>query len=81
MQAKLTLSIDRDIIEDAKEYSRQQHKSLSRVVENYLKLVVRNQNKEIELSPIVAQLSGVISSNNVENYKKDYADYLEKKYR
>lgn len=81
MQTKLTLSIDSDIIEQAKEYSRQQHKSLSRVVENYLKLVVSNQKEEIELSPIVAQLSGVISSNSVENYKRDYADYLENKYR
>jgi hypothetical protein len=81
MQAKLTLSIDSDIIEQAKEYSRLQHKSLSRVVENYLKLVVSNQKEEIELSPIVAQLSGVISSNSVENYKRDYVDYLENKYR
>jgi hypothetical protein len=81
MQTKLTLSIDNDIIEQAKEYARQQHRSLSNMVESYLKLVVRNQKEEIELTPIVAELSGVISGNSAENYKRDYADYLENKYR
>ena len=81
MQAKLTLSINRDIIEDAKEYSRQQHKSLSRVVENYLKLVVRKESPSEEISPIVASLMGVVTMDVKDRGREEITAYLEEKYK
>jgi hypothetical protein len=41
MNAKLTLSLDRDIIEQAKEFARSQHKSLSKLIEKpQLKIIL-----------------------------------------
>ncbi|MFZ4857984.1 MAG: DUF6364 family protein [Desulfuromonadaceae bacterium] len=81
MQTKLTLSIDNDIIEQAKEYARQQHRSLSNMVENYLKLVVRKETPTEEIPPIVASLMGILPPNAADNFREEYTDYLEKKYR
>jgi hypothetical protein len=81
MQAKLTLSIDSDIIEQAKEYSRQQHKSLSRVVENYLKLVARKETPTGEISPIVASLMGVVTMDVKDRGREEITAYLEEKYK
>jgi len=81
MQAKLTLSLDKEVIEQAKDFSRRQHKSLSKMVENYLRLVTGKERQEEELTPIVARLSGIIPPGAADNFKEDYAEYLEKKYR
>ncbi len=46
MQTKLTLSIDKQVIERAKKYARQQGRSLSDIVENYLELITTNIRKD-----------------------------------
>ena len=81
MQAKLTLSLEKEIIEQAKEFSRQQHKSLSKMVENYLRLVTGKERKNEALTPIVAKLSGIMPPDAADNFRQEYTDYLEKKYR
>ncbi|NTV15722.1 MAG: hypothetical protein HGA96_17625 [Desulfobulbaceae bacterium] len=81
MQAKLTLSLDKEVIEQAKEFSRRQHKSLSKMVESYLRLVAGKERKEEKLSPIVARLSGILPPDAADNFKEEYTGYLEKKYR
>lgn len=81
MQAKLTLSIDRDIIEEAKEYSRQQHKSLSGVVENYLRLVTRKETSREDITPIVASLAGVLPMNVSGKGREEITAYLSGKYK
>ena len=81
MQTKLTLSIDTDIIEQAKEYARLEHGSLSNMVENYLKLLLRKDTATDEMTPIVASLSGILPPNAADNFREEYTDYLENKYR
>lgn len=81
MNAKLTLSLDRDTIEHAKSFARSRHKSLSRMVENYLRQVTRTESSNEEITPLVAELSGVVSAENAERYSAEYADYLTEKYR
>jgi hypothetical protein len=81
MNAKLTLSLDKDTIEHAKIFARSRHKSLSRMVENYLRQVTRTEASEEEITPLVAELSGVISAESAERYGAEYADYLTEKYR
>jgi hypothetical protein len=81
MQTKLTLSIDSEVIERAKEYAHQQHRSLSNMVESYLKLVVRKDTPMDEIPPIVATLSGILPPDAADNFREEYTDYLEKKYR
>lgn len=55
MTKKLTLTIDHKIIDSAKKYVRNKGKSLSHLVENYLKALTAEtkQNKAESLSPKV----------------------------
>jgi hypothetical protein len=81
MNAKLTLSLDREIIEQAKEFSRSHHKSLSKLIEGYLRQVTHSDDAVKQVTPLVAKLSGVIDARKMGDHKSDYADYLEDKYR
>ena len=47
MNTKLTLTIEKDIIEEAKIYARDKGQSLSDIVENYFKLLTKD-NREIK---------------------------------
>lgn len=81
MHAKLTLSIDRNVTRRAKIYARSNGRSLSDLVENYLKLLTRNTSiEDSELTPRVKSLLGCISLPEDFDYKKEKADYLVKKY-
>jgi hypothetical protein len=81
MDAKLTLSIDKDVARRAKIYARSNGRSLSDVVENYLKLLTKNSSVEdSEFTPRVKSLLGCISLPDDFDYKKEIADYLTKKY-
>lgn len=81
MNAKLTLSLDKEVIEKAKKYARRRDKSLSKVVENYLRQLAEPGNGDGEITPLVAELSGLIDPARVADHRKGYADYLEEKYR
>ncbi len=52
MKAKLTLKLDKDVIEDAKKFAKSRNVSLSRMVERYFKsLVEKNNRKKIDILP------------------------------
>ncbi len=81
MDAKLTLSIDKAVANRAKIYARTKGRSLSDLVENYLKLLTKNTSiDDSELTPRVKSLLGSISLPEDFDYKKEMADYLAKKY-
>jgi len=81
MSTKLTLTIDESIIEKAKKYAKGKENSLSKIIENYLKALVKeNNNEEIELTPIVKSLKGTFSSNANFDYKKELTKKLSEKY-
>jgi hypothetical protein len=81
MNAKLTLSLNREIIEQAKKFSRSHHKSLSKLIEGYLRQVTHSDDASKQVTPLVAKLSGVIDAQKLGDHKRDYADYLAGKYR
>ena len=81
MQTKLTLSLDKAVIERAKTYAHRHRRSLSGLVESYLREVTRTDLPADEVTPIVAELSGVIPTAAAEIHRDDYADYLAEKYR
>ena len=90
MAKKLTLNIDEEIIEEAKKYARKRRKSLSRVVQDYLKYIVKmdvesnSSNKSIEtkLTPTVKQLLGSvkIDKEKLEKISDEKFEYLKEKY-
>ena len=81
MDSKLTLSIDKDVASKAKVYARKEGRSLSDLVENYLKLLTKNPAiQDSEYTPRVKSLLGCISLPEDFDYKKEISEYLAKKY-
>jgi hypothetical protein len=81
MDAKLTLNINKDVAQKAKVYARSKGRSLSDLVENYLKLLTKNSSIEnSEYSPGVKSLLGSITLPKDFDYKKEISDYLVNKY-
>lgn len=80
MTTKLTLTIEEKVISSAKKYASRKGKSLSKIVENYLKTISVNETKEKKLSPRVVKLKGVIQLPKEFDYKKDLGKAIAKKY-
>ena len=81
MDAKLTLNIDIEIARKAKIYAKKEGRSLSDLVENYLKLLTKNSSVEnSEYTPRVKALLGSVSLPKDFDYKKELADSIAKKY-
>ncbi|MBL4651839.1 MAG: hypothetical protein JKY53_03095 [Flavobacteriales bacterium] len=81
MDTKLTLSLDKAIIERAKTYAKSQQLSLSKLIESYLSSLTRNEKKIGEITPLVQSLSGVINPDEQSDVAKNYTDYLIEKYK
>ncbi|KGO84588.1 DUF6364 family protein [Flavobacterium suncheonense] len=79
MNTKLTLNIDQSVIEDAKFYAKNHRVSLSKLIENYLLSLTNKNEEKSKVSPLVESLTGVINLES-NDYKKEYSDYLAKKY-
>ncbi|WP_269227307.1 DUF6364 family protein [Flavobacterium eburneipallidum] len=82
MDAKLTLKLDQEIIEKAKNYASEKKISLSRLIENYFNSLTTDQsNNDLQISPFVKSLSSGVKIPADYDYKKDRADYLEQKHK
>ena len=81
MDTKLTLNVDKSIIEQSKEYAKSHKISLSRLIESYLTSLVSNKGKSFEITPLVKSLSGLITLEDDFDYKEKYVDYLMDKYK
>jgi len=79
MNIKLTINLDKDIIDEAKTYAKNNHLTLSKLIENYLYSLTRTPEKKSKVSPLVESLTGVIPSVNYDD-KKEYRDHLSEKY-
>ena len=81
MDKKLTLSLNRNIIESAKHYAKVNNISLSKLIESYLASLTHKEDKEIEITPLVKNLSGVILMEDDFDAKEEYSQYLMEKYK
>ena len=82
MDAKLLLTINKEVIEIAKVYAKENGLSLSEMVENYFMFLAakRPKIKEKQLSPKVRKLRGIIKVDDNFDYKKILTEELSKKY-
>lgn len=81
MNTKLTLTIEQSVIEKAKSYAKKKGRSLSDIIENYLKAItMEKQDSEIEITPIVKSLRGSFKAPAGFDYKKELKKSLTKKY-
>ncbi|MEH6515003.1 MAG: DUF6364 family protein [Maribacter arcticus] len=82
MDTKLTLKLNQQIIEKAKEYASDKKLSLSRIVEAYLQSLTSEKNEaDFEISPFVKSIATGISIPTDLDYKEGYSDYLMEKYK
>ena len=82
MNTKLTLTIEKDVIEVAKDYAKERGQSLSEMVENYFKIITVERRKisPKQLSPKVQRLRGILPKEAAIDYKKILSEELSKKY-
>ncbi|MEO7214016.1 DUF6364 family protein [Mucilaginibacter sp.] len=81
MTTKLTLTMEDTVIDSAKKYARENGKSLSDIVENYLKSIATQEETIAELSPKVTRLMGILKVLEDFDYKKELGDALAEKYK
>jgi hypothetical protein len=81
MNKKLTLSLNENVIENAKLFAKKNKISLSKLIEAYLKSIADNSTKDVEITPLVESLSGVIKLPTDFNVRDDYTKYLIEKYQ
>jgi len=81
MDKKLTLMLDKRVINQAKAYAKRQHKSLSGMVENYFKNLTGSGSQGVqEMTPLVEELSGILKVKAGFDRKADYLRHLEDKH-
>lgn len=80
MNTKLTLTIESGVIEKAKEYAASRGRSLSDIIENYLKLVTGDAAGEEDVTPLVQSLKGAFRLPDDFNEKDELRDALSRKY-
>lgn len=79
MITKLTLRLDNNLIESAKEYSAQTGKSVSRIVADLFEIIKNEKlKKEDLLTPTVRALKGSLKGKQLD--EQDYKKHLEEKY-
>ncbi|MBW6535186.1 MAG: hypothetical protein K0B11_09265 [Mariniphaga sp.] len=81
MNTKLTLTIEQSLIDEAKRYAKGKGRSLSDLIENYLKVMINENNtKVIDSTPIVSSLRGAFKAPKDLDYKKELSKRLSEKY-
>ena len=82
MNTKLTLTIEQDVIQKAKEYAKGKNRSLSDIIENYLKILTQENKepKKSKLSPIVKSLKGSFEMPKNFDYNEELQKALEEKH-
>lgn len=85
MDTKLTLKLDKFVIDKAKDYATTHKRSLSRIIESYLRSLVSKKDPkdsdDIEISPFVKSMATGVNIPVDFDYKKEYGDYLTHKYK
>jgi hypothetical protein len=82
MDAKLTLKLEKAVIEEAKKYAASKNFSLSRLIESYLKsLISKDMGDSIAISPFVKSLSTGLTLPLDLDEKEAYRNHLAGKHK
>jgi hypothetical protein len=80
MTTKLTLTVEKTVIEKAKSYAKKTGRSLSELIEKYLENITSNEKNENELSPKLRKIVGAVKLPINFDEEKELRSYLEKKH-
>lgn len=88
MDSKLTLKLDKTVIEKAKAYAAHQKKSLSGMIESYLRFLVLNEENTNPSSDESLPISSFVKSMSTGkhlpanlDYKSEFTNHLLEKYQ
>ena len=79
MTTKLTLTVEKSIIEKAKIYAKNTGRSLSEIIENYLESITEDNGKQ-KISPKLKKIVGAVSLPKNFDEQKELRSYLENKH-
>jgi hypothetical protein len=79
MTTKLTLTVEKSVIERAKSYAKNTGRSLSEIIENYLTTITKESTNN-ELSPKLKKIVGVVNLPNDFDEKVALRSAMEKKH-
>jgi hypothetical protein len=71
METKLTLKLDKTVIETAKQYAEKNNRSLSKLVENFFRNLTSSDVPQKRHSPLVESLTGMISEEEAERWAEE----------
>ena len=80
MANKVTVSIEKGLIEKAKVYAASQNKSLSGLIESYLRSIIILKESKLKITPKVKSLSGAFKAPADFDFKKVLQDEISKKH-
>jgi hypothetical protein len=82
MRAKLTLSVDPQVVARAKEYAERNRTSVSELVQTYLSIVTQPSKPAPgkELPPVLRSLRGLLKDDG-RDYREEHRKHLAARYR
>ena len=80
MTTKLTLTVEKSVIEKAKIYAKNTDRSLSDLIENYLKTLTKENTNKEQLSPRLKKIVGIVKLPKNFDEKKELSAYFENKH-
>ena len=80
MTSKLTLTVEKSVIEKAKSYAKKTGQSLSELIDKSLDTINSEENGDKELYPRIKKIVGAFTLPNDFNEEKELSSYFEKKH-
>jgi formiminotetrahydrofolate cyclodeaminase len=80
MTTKLTLTVEKAVIEKAKSYAKRTGRSLSDLIEKYLESITSDENDDKDISPKLKKIAGAVKLPKNFDEDKEMRSYLEKKH-
>lgn len=80
MTTKLTLTVEKAIIEKAKSYAKKTGRSLSELIEKYLESITDEEKENAKLSPKLKKIVGAVKLPKSFDEEKELRTYYEKKH-
>lgn len=77
-QTKLTLRLERDLIERAKKIARRRGKSVSKMVADYFRALEAEHKEDQDLAPLTRSLQGILRDSPLD--ERDHRKHLEEKH-
>ncbi|HLR38353.1 MAG TPA: DUF6364 family protein [Chitinophagaceae bacterium] len=80
MNTKLTLTLEKQVIDSAKRYAKDTDRSLSNIIENYLRQVTETNYHREEISSKLNSIIGSVKIPDDFDEKKALREYLQEKH-